>query len=485
MPGESLVNTGAPPIQWPTLGQAERRVLEIQTKLHQWASTDRHRRFDDVFNLVCDPAFLLVGWERVRGNRGARTAGVDKVTAVHVQVLGGEEFLAGLRASLKAGTFHPLPVRERMIPKPGTAKKRRLGIPTIADRVVQASLKLVLEPIFEADFRPSSYGFRPGRRAHDAVAEARFLASKSYEWVLEGDITACFDEIDHVALMGLVAERVGDKRVLKLVKAFLKAGVLSEDSVHRDTHTGTPQGGILSPLLSNVALSVLDNHFADIPGGPADSVAQRAKRRRHGLGNYRLIRYADDFLVMVSGIRAHAEAMLGEVAQVLSTVGLRLSVDKTLITHIDEGLDFLGWRIQRHRKRGTNRHYVYTYPSKKALRAVTAKVKAICRHGTNQPLETLLRRLNPVLRGWTNYFRPGVSHATFEYLRAYAWRRVFAWLRVKHRRATWKQLRHRYCPTGWWPTDGEWSLFNPAAVRTTRYPYRGAAIASPWPSGTR
>lgn len=182
MPGESLVNTGAPPIQWPTLGQAERRVLEIQTKLHQWASTDRHRRFDDVFNLVCDPAFLLVGWERVRGNRGARTAGVDKVTAVHVQVLGGEEFLAGLRASLKAGTFHPLPVRERMIPKPGTAKKRRLGIPTIADRVVQASLKLVLEPIFEADFKPCSYGFRPRRRPHDA-AEIHMFATNSYEWV--------------------------------------------------------------------------------------------------------------------------------------------------------------------------------------------------------------------------------------------------------------------------------------------------------------
>ena len=154
-----------------------------------------------------------------------------------------------------------------MIPKPGTRKRRRLGIPTVADRVVQASLKLVLEPIFEADFMPCSYGFRPNRRAHDAIAESRFLASKTYEWVLEGDIKACFDEISHPALMDRVRDRIGDKRVLALVKAFLKAGILTESGTARDTSAGTPQGGILSPLLANVALSVLDEHFAEAPGG--------------------------------------------------------------------------------------------------------------------------------------------------------------------------------------------------------------------------
>ena len=153
------------------------------------------------------------------------------------------------------------------------------SVPTVADRVVQASLKLVLEPIFEADFEPCSYGFRPNRRAHDAMAETRFLASKSYEWVLEGDITACFDEISHSALMDLVRARVGDKRVLALVKAFLKAGILTEIGTAKESVTGTPQGGILSPLLANVALSVLDEHFAEAPGGPRSTTKQRWTRR--------------------------------------------------------------------------------------------------------------------------------------------------------------------------------------------------------------
>ena len=209
---------------------AERRVLEIQTKLHRWASDDPHRRFDDLFNLVADPGFLLVAWDRVRGNKGARTAGVDGQTAYYVEAeVGVEVFLDRLRAELKDRSFRPLPVRERMIPKPGTTKRRRLGISTVRDRVVQASLKLVLEPIFEADFLPCSYGFRPKRRTHDAVAEVRHFASRSYEWIVEGDIKACFDEISHPALMDRVRERVGDKRVLALVKAFLKAGILGED----------------------------------------------------------------------------------------------------------------------------------------------------------------------------------------------------------------------------------------------------------------
>jgi RNA-directed DNA polymerase len=177
------------------------------------------------------------------GNKGARSAGVDGQTAYHVERERGEEaFLAELRADLKAQAFAPLPVRERMIPKPG-GNKRRLGIPTVRDRVVQAALKLVLEPILEADFQPCSYGFRPGRRAQDAIAEIHLFTSRSYEWVVEGDITACFDEISHAGLLGRLRRRVGDKRVLALVKAFLKAGILTEDGAVRDTITGTPQGG--------------------------------------------------------------------------------------------------------------------------------------------------------------------------------------------------------------------------------------------------
>ena len=399
------------------LFKAERRVLEIQTKLHRWAGDDSHRRFDDLFNLVADPTFLLVAWDRVRGNKGARTAGVDGHTASSVALLMGvEDFLDRLRASLKDRSFRPLPVRERMIPKTG-GKLRRLGIATITDRVVQASLKLVLEPIFEADFLPCSYGFRPNRRAHDAVAEVRFLASHSYEWIVEGDIKACFDEISHSALLDRVRGRIGDKRVLGLVKAFCKAGILGEDRVLRENNAGTPQGSILSPLLSNVALSVLDESIAEGSGGPGASSYQRGQRRSHGLPNYRLIRYADDWCLVVSGTRADAEQLREQAAKVLSTMGLQLSPEKTLITHIDEGLDFLGWRIQRHRKRGTDQYYVYTYPSRKALMAVTGKVKTMCRRmDTGQSLDALLIRLNWMLRGWCVYFRPGVSSATFKYL---------------------------------------------------------------------
>jgi RNA-directed DNA polymerase len=462
---------------------AELRVLEIQTKLHRWASDDPHRRFDDLFNLVADPSFLLVAWDRVRGNKGARTAGVDGQTAYYVEAeVGVEVFLDRLRTEIKDRSFRPLPTRERMIPKPGTTKRRRLGISTVRDRVVQASLKLVLEPVFEADFLPCSYGFRPNRRTHDAVAEIRHFTARSYEWVVEGDIKACFDEISHSALMSRVRARVGDKRVLTLVKAFLKARILDEDRVLRETDTGTPQGSILSPLLSNVALSVLDEYIAQAPGGPGASRNDRLTRRRHGLPNYRLARYADDWCLVVSGTKADAEVLRDEIAGVLSTMGLRLSAEKTLITHIDEGLDFLGWHIQRRRKRGTNRHYVYTYPSRKALRAVTGKVKIRCRCNINLPLETLLRQLNPVLRGWTNHFRPGVSSIAFGYLRAFTWRQVIRWIRRKHPGITWNELRRRYCSGGWWPADGDVVMFNPGAVRTTRYRYRGNKIPSPWPN---
>ena len=471
------MNTGAP---WPTEKEAATRVLEIQAKLHRWAIDDSNRRFCDLFNLVCDPAFLLVAWRRVRGNKGARSAGVDAQTAYSISTERGEQaFLLELRADLMARGFHPLPVRERLISKPGGVKRRRLGIPTVRDRVVQAALKLVLEPIFEADFKPCSYGFRPKRRAQDAIAEIHHFCSRSYEWVLEADIEACFDTIDHAALMDRMRQRIGDKRVLRLVKAFLKSGILTEGGELRDTITGTPQGGILSPLLANIALAVLDEHFAEAWEQMGGSSAERQQRRRKGLATYRLVRYADDFVVLVAGTRAHAEGLRAEVAAVLSPMGLRLSVDKTRVCHIDEGFDFLGFRIKRHLKRGTTKRYVYTYPSKAALATVKGRVRAITKQGRNLPLTILLHQLNPVLRGWANYFRHGVSKATFSYLRAFTWRRVVCWLRRKHPRANWKQLRRRYLP-GWWPTEGEVMLLNPAAVEVTRYRYRAARIPSPW-----
>ena len=335
------MNIGAP---WPGLDEAELQVHRMQTKLHQWAVESPGRCFDDLYNLVYDPAFLVVAWRRVRGNKGARSAGVDGVAPRSI-VFGTEGFLGGLRDDLKARRFSPVPVRERMIPKTG-GKFRRLGIPTVADRVVQASLKLVLEPIFETDFKPCSYGFRPRRRAQDAIAEIHFFASptRNYEWVFEGDIKACFDEIDHTALIGRVRDRIGDKRVLGLVKAFLRAGILGEDAVRRDTNAGTPQGGILSPLLANIALSVLDEHFIK-KWEALGSEYRRSKHRHNGGAVYRFVRYADDFVIMVSGTRDHAEQLRDEVTAVLAPMGLRLSEEKTKICHIDEGFDFLGFRI--------------------------------------------------------------------------------------------------------------------------------------------
>jgi RNA-directed DNA polymerase len=243
MPEDTVVDTA---VTWPTLEEAGIRVREMQTKLHRWAAADRGRRFDDVYNFVSDPATLVVALQRVAGNAGARTAGVDGVTAVHVSLAGPEVFLDYVRSLLKTGMFRPLPVREKMIPKTG-GKLRRLGIPTITDRVVQAALKLVLEPIFEADFQPCSYGFRPNRRAHDAIAEIHHLATAGYRWVLDADIEACFDRIDHPALMDRVRARVKDKRVLALVKAFLKAGIMTELGERNETTSGTPQGGIITP----------------------------------------------------------------------------------------------------------------------------------------------------------------------------------------------------------------------------------------------
>ena len=242
MPKDAPVNAGASPEQ--PVGP-RRRVSEMQAKLHRWAAADSGRRFDDLFNFVHDPATLLVAFERVAGNHGANTPGVDGLTVAHVEeIVGVPGFLDDLRTVLRAGTFCPLPVRERMIPKPGgSGKLRKLGIPVIADRVVQAALKLVLEPIFEADFEPVCYGFRPKRRAQDAIAEIHHYGTQGYRWVLDADIEACFDSISHSALMARVRMRVKDKRVLALVKGFLKAGVLTEYGDREDTHTGTPQGG--------------------------------------------------------------------------------------------------------------------------------------------------------------------------------------------------------------------------------------------------
>jgi RNA-directed DNA polymerase len=468
------VNTGEPSDS--TLYWAEKRVLEIQTKLHRWAGEDKARRFDDLFNLIADPSFLMVAWDRVRGNTGSRSPGVDGMTVTRVQGRTGGvvAFLDEIRTALRQQEFRPLPVRERTIPKPN-GKTRRLGIPTVTDRIVQATLKLVLEPIFEADFVPASYGFRPKRRAHDAIAEIHYLtsANRRYHWVLDADVEACFDNIDHTALMDRVRRRVGDKRVLALVKAFLKAGVFTESGDHEDTNTGTPQGGILSPLLANIALSALDEHVAAQWG----TQTERAKKKRHGHANYRIVRYADDFVILVAGNRKHVEQLREEISDVLFGIGLRLSAAKTTIVHIDEGFDFLGFRIQRRRKRGTDKRFVYTIPSAGNVQAARRKIKALTSTIKHPNLAVLMMRMNSFIRGWSAYFQYGVSSQVFNKINRYVWQRITLWIRKEHH-ISWRTLWTRYMSSGRL-TVGKITQAE-AKVAETRYHYRGDTIPTPW-----
>jgi RNA-directed DNA polymerase len=454
----------------------------MQRRLHRWAASDPGRRFDDVFNLVHDPAFLVAAWTRVRDNKGARTAGVDGLAPRDVpsdRVLIG---LGRLREQIRSQEFTPAMVRAKSIPK-ANGKVRVLGIPTTADRIVQASLKLVLEPIFEADFKPSSYGFRPRRRAQDAIAEIHNLASgtRDYTWVFEADIAACFDMIDHDALMARVRARIKDKKVLRLVRAFLAAGVLTEDGSRQATLTGTPQGGILSPLLANIALSILDEHFAAkwAALGPDWT---RVKYRRAGGPVMKLVRYADDFVVMVHGQRHHAETLWGEVSQVLAPMGLSLSAAKTRVVHIDDGFDFLGWHIQRRRMRGRGgKTAVYTYPSTSSLAKVKDHIRRLTRRASHRTLADLLRRLNPTLRGWCAYFQHGVSKRVFDYLDHFAFWRIVGWLKKRHPRLNMHTLVRRHLP-GWQIRDGGIEFFRAWQVPVTRYRYRGTRIPTPWDS---
>ena len=374
-----------------------------------------------------------------------------------------------------------------MIPKGKTGKFRRLGIPTVIDRVVQASLKLVLEPIFEADFRPCSYGFRPKRRAQDAIAEIHHSTSgrNSYLWVFEADIRACFDEISHTALMDRVRVRVKDKRVLALVKAFLKAGILTELGDREETLTGTPQGGILSPLLANIALSALDDHFDRQWRQEMGTPGQRARRKRRGEASWRLVRYCDDFVLLVAGERHHAEALREQVTAVLEPLGLRLAPEKTRVVHIDEGFTFLGFDIRRMRKRGTSKRSVYTKPSKKAIQSIKDKVNAATYRSTrHQDLDELITNLNQMLVGWANYFRHGVSKAVFDFVDYHAWDRLMRWTRAKYAGKTGLgkgQMRRRFCDRGWRFAHNGVVFRGASSVTVKRYRYRGSTIPTHGP----
>jgi RNA-directed DNA polymerase len=278
--------------------------------------------------------------------------------------------------------------------------------------------------------------------------------------------------------------RIKDKRICGLVKAFLKSGILTELGDREESLSGTPQGGILSPLLANIALSALDEHFDRQRHQYMGNDRQRAKRRRHGQGNWKLIRYADDFVLMVSGDRHHAEALREEVAAVLAPLGLRLSPEKTRVVHIDEGFDFLGFHIRRMRKRGTSKQYVYTTPSRKSIQSIKDKVSELTYRSTRyQPLAEVLTRLNQALAGWANYFRYGVSKAVFSAVDHHAWRRLMRWTRRKYEgrhRLGMPEMKRRFCGQGWRFAQGKVVFTGASSVTVTRYRYRGSNIPTPW-----
>jgi RNA-directed DNA polymerase len=408
------------------------KVRQLQVKLWVCAKRSKTRRFHALYDRIYRSDVLGEAWRRVRSNGGA--AGVDAETIQAIEQSGVEEFLAEIQAALRVGRYRPCPVKRRYIPK-ADGKQRPLGIPTVRDRVVQMAAKLVIEPIFEADFQPCSYGFRPKKSATQALEAIRVAGNQGHNFVVDADIQGYFDNIQRETLMELVKERISDRRVLKLIRQWMEAGVM-EDGTVRETLAGTPQGGVISPLLANIYLNKLDRIWA-------------ARCSQLGV----LVRYADDFVVMCRA-ESQARESLRRIGLVMNRLGLTLHPAKTRLVDLRRGKEsfvFLGCAIRKKRsiQRNPRWHFMQRWPSPKATKKLRDRVRELTdRRQSGKDVKQIIAQLNPVLRGWGNYFRTGNADREFNKMDGFVVQSLRRWqLRRGGQRATkrplftWDQLR--------------------------------------------